>query len=798
MQSIPPALAGLASFPQFITYLLVPSSKRTGKTDKFPVDWKTGEVKNAHDPSIWTTFDNAIEQVRRGVGHGVGFVLTRDDPFFFVDIDGALKDNGEWSDTAKALCAAFPGAAVEVSSSGRGLHILGTGASAVPPDHGCKNGDLNLEFYTHSRFVALTGTQAVGDVNADMGVVLPWLSQWYFPIQERVRNEDGDEWTTHPRAEWRGPVDDAELLRRALQSKSSGAVFGGKASFADLWERNVSVLAVAYPDDEREFDESDADAALASHLAFWTGCNMERMERLMRQSALARSKWDESRPKFETWLGLTVANAVAVQKDVCQDKEVQSPLAPLPTQDGVEIAVVTQRTGATFLHPSQQLELFKGCVYVVDSHRVLIPSGALLRPDQFKAYFGGYVFVMDASNEKVTRNAWEAFTESNVNICPKADTTFFRPLYPPGSITVYEGYRYVNTYFPIETYRAAGDVGPFLSHLRKLIPDERDQTILLSYLAAVLQYKGVKFQWCPLIQGAEGNGKSLLSRCLAYAIGDRYTHWPRADQISKNFNAWQYGKLLICVEDVYLPEDRGEVIEVIKPMITNDKGAIEKKGIDQYTAWICCNWILNSNHDDAIKKHKGDRRFAMFYTMQQDVPGVDWIERDGMGGDYFPKLYDWLKNGGYAAVSEFLHTYAIPDEFNPAKGANRAPITSSTDAAIELSRSGVEQEILEAIAGDELGFMGNWISSLMLNRLLERLGRSRSLTPRRREKLLAGLGYVKHPALTGGRVNNMTLPDAGKPVLFVKEGTEEHRLTAPSDVVRAYARAQGVTEQHAG
>jgi hypothetical protein len=65
---------------------------------------------------------------------------------------------------------------------------------------------------------------------------------------------------------------------------------------------------------------------------------------------------------------------------------------------------------------------------------------------------------------------------------------------------------------PINTPRKAGDAGPFLRHLAKLLPDERDRSILLAYMAASIQHKGVKFQWAPLIQGAEGNGKTLLTR----------------------------------------------------------------------------------------------------------------------------------------------------------------------------------------------------------------------------------------------------------------------------------------------
>jgi len=784
MQTLPAALAGLAAYPQFILYKLVPSTSRPGKTDKHPINWATGWKHDPTDPLGWTTFDNAVAAMATHKADGVGFVFTEADPFFFLDIDNALSDAGQWSELAASLCAAFPGAAIEVSSSGRGLHIFGSGQA---PPHGCKNTALGLELYTSDRFVALTGAGAVGDCRADMSVVLPWLVSNYFPVGSGSGNARPTEWSTEPRADWRGPNDDADLLRRMLQSRSAASLFGNKASFADLWERNVEALAKAYPGDP--YGESEADAALASHLAFWTGCNMERMLDFMQRSGLKRDKYDRGDYLEKFTIPAAVANCSAV----LQDKPVVAPgadtMAPSPTLSTSASATAPSklREGKAFLGPEDQIEYFAGCVYIKDQHRVFTPSGAILKPEQFKTVYGGRSFVMDSGNEKTSRNAWEAFTESSVNACPTADFSQFRPELAPGAITRDEGQTFVNTYVPVSTERAAGDVSRFLRHLALLLPVQRDRDILLAYLAACVQHVGVKFQWCPLIQGVEGNGKTLFSRCVEAALGRRYTHWPRADQIAAKFNAWQENKLLIAVEDIYLPEDRGEVLEVLKPMITNNRLAIENKGVDQRIAWICCNFILNSNHKDALRKTRNDRRFANFYCAQQHA---DDLTRDGMQGNYFPSLYQWLNGGGYAAVSEYLATYAIPAELNPAGECQRAPITSSTEEAIGASIGGIEQEIMEAIEAGTPGFIGGWISTHAVARLLDKIGRSRVLTHRKREQLLVDMGYIKHPGLDGGRVNNIVAPDSSKPVLYVKARSIQAGIVGAAAIAAAYSKAQ--------
>lgn len=780
MQFLPEALAPLASYRQFIVYLLIPSKKRPGKTDKFPIDYRTGRMPQkgdggAHDPAVWTDAQTAIDAAARlGDKYGVGFVFTEHDPFWFLDIDNC-RIGDAWTTLSCSLVQALPGAAVEVSSSGKGLHIIGTGKA---PAHGCKHEDLGLEFYTEGRFVALTGTGAQGSASTDCSHLLPSLVHQFFP--PAVVSSEG--WTEGPCEGWNGPADDDVLIQRALRSQSSRAAFGNTASFADLWECNVEALAKAYPDPDSPYNSSRADMALAQHLAFWTGKDCERIERLMMRSALVRPKWDR-----EDYLrGLTIPKACGLQVEFLTDKQPQAldnvPATESDAPRGAEI------TGNTFLTIDQQVDLFQGCVYVCDAHRVLVPGGLALKPDQFRVMYGGYSMPMDRGNERTSRDSWEVFTQSQAFRSPRADSTCFKPGHAPGEIIHDAGRTRVNTWWPVDVPRKVGDAGPFLRHLEKILPNERDRRILLSYMAACVQHKGVKFQWAPLLQGAEGNGKTLFTRCVAEAVGHRYVHWPKASQLATPFNAWLLNKVFIAVEDIYVPDSKREVIEELKPMITGGTGLeIQAKGVDQMSTDICANFIFNTNHKNGIRKTRGDRRFCVFYTAQQTV---DDIMNAGMGGDYFPHLYSWLRADGYAIVSELLHTMPIDPEFNPAGACMRAPITSSTEEAIEESLGSVEQEVQEAIEQGLPGFAGGWVSSMALDRLLDRLGASRRVPPNKRAELLQSLGYAVHPGLPSGRVNNTVLPDAGKPRLFVIHGHPLTALTVVADIARAYSLAQ--------
>lgn len=785
MRELPAALAPMGAYRQFLCYRLIPSATKAGKFDKIPVSPHTGEAVNAHDPRHWVTAAEACAVATLwGPSYGVAFSLQKSDPFFFLDLDDHFDPaTGQWSQLAQYLCSHFNGAALEVSQSGRGLHIIGIGT--VPP-HGNKNAEMRLEFYTELRFIALTGTNAIGNAATDCTAPLSYIVPQLFPPKGTGAGGDFT-LSTEPVPEWRGPTDDDDLIRRAMNSRSAASVFGNRASFADLWTANIEALSRAYPDPNRPYDASSADAALIAHLAFWTGRHGERIERLMRRSALAREKWNR-----DDYLPRSIASVLAGPGDVLTDAEPEPPSMPAAVAGAPQPAEVT---GNTFLSVVEQRALFSGCVYVTDRHRALVPGGALLKAEQFRVAYGGYTFAMDAVNERTTRNAWEAFTESQALRAPRADSVCFRPDLAPGEIVDSAGRALVNTYWPANVERRVGDPSPFLQHLAKLLPNERDRGLLLSYMAAIVQYKGVKFQWAPVVQGAEGNGKTALAACVAHAIGQHYTHWPDAKDLSNQFNGWLSDKLFIAVEELYRPEHRNDVVEDLKTIITGSHGKqIQFKGVDQTSMQIVCNLMLFTNHRTAVRKTPDNgRRFGMFYTAQQSYED---LQRHGMDEAYFGRLFGWLRNdGGWAIVSELLHTYPIPPEYNPVNMA-RAPHTSTTDQAAEESLGAIEQHIAEAIAQDTPGFMGGWVSSIQLDRLISdtlKMGHKVPLT--RRREMLRAMGYILHPGLPQGRTHNAVTPDNRRPQLYVRADSPAARLTNPAEIARTYSAAQNINPQ---
>jgi len=435
----------------------------------------------------------------------------------------------------------------------------------------------------------------------------------------------------------------------------------------------------------------------------------------------------------------------AVEPSPAQQEQAASAQLPIPKSDDERKAetVGVVGAGSEFLTPSEQAIYFRGCVFIENMGRILTPSGRFMDSTKFNATFGGKKFILSNSDgAQASDEAWKAATRGQAFNIPKVDSIRFLPYKEPGEIFLDElGRSAVNTYKPPIIKRTQGDVRPFLDHLEKLLPIERDRLILLSFMAHCVQRPGRKAFWAPVIQSAEGAGKNVFKYTMQYALGAPYVYFPKSAQLVESggkFNAWMRSKLLIIADEIRTDEQR-KLIEMLKDIITEERTEVEGKGADQDLEDNVANWMMFTNWQDAIPITEGARRYAIFYSQVQDISD---FHRLGMIGDYFPKLYAWLREEGAGHMAQYLLNFMIPHEFDPMGAAHRAPITSSTGQAVINSRTRIEQLIMEAVETAQPGFRGGWLSSAAVTMRLKAIG-ERSPSPHALSECYKRLGYKK-------------------------------------------------------
>lgn len=114
-----------------------------------------------------------------GSDSGVGFVFTKNDPFWFLDIDNCLEPCGTlWSPLAIKLASAFQAQRLRYQVHAK--DFIFSRLCNVPVHRTRDTQGLGLEFYTEGRFVALTGLHANGNAALDCSAMLLWLVETYF------------------------------------------------------------------------------------------------------------------------------------------------------------------------------------------------------------------------------------------------------------------------------------------------------------------------------------------------------------------------------------------------------------------------------------------------------------------------------------------------------------------------------------------------------------------------------------------------------------------------------------------
>jgi len=249
----------------------------------------SGALASSTDSGTWNTLDDVRAAYEAGGFDGVGFVFTADDPFVGVDLDGCRDaETGELAPWAKAIVGRFE-TYTEVSPSGRGVHLILTGAL---PSSGRKEGPV--EVYDEGRYFTITAHPLNGAPVAPVvdrqDVLVAWYAETFPSSKKPGRSSPPPPPTAAPQAE----ADDDRLLERARNAKN-GAKFRALYDGGDF---------SAYP------SQSEAELALCMILAFWARRDGACVDRLFRRSKLFRPKWDASAGQGLTYGQRTVRTAI--------------------------------------------------------------------------------------------------------------------------------------------------------------------------------------------------------------------------------------------------------------------------------------------------------------------------------------------------------------------------------------------------------------------------------------------------------------------------------------------------------
>lgn len=322
-----------------------------------------------------------------------------------------------------------------------------------------------------------------------------------------------------------------------------------------------------------------------------------------------------------------------------------------------------------------------------------------------------------------------------------------------------EGWEFwLNNQFCLNTYRedllpsvpdeyTRGDlkaIATVEAHAELIVPDARERSLFLDWIAFCVQNPGVKIRWAVLLKGIPGDGKTAFAMLMAACMGDENVRSLSSNTLEgSDFSGLAAGQCVVAIEEVKIQGmNRHDVYNKLKPYITNDVVEIHPKGQDPKNVPNTSNYFLLTNHNDALPIDENDRRvmpvWSPFVTKEQLFKEIR-SRFDLDPGEYFDRLFDRAIKAHPGGLRKWLLARELSPEF---KADGRAPITSVRSLMVDISKGEDELAVEDCLREGGEGVYQDVVSVTHLRLMVNRRFDGLDVRTRRISNVMANLGYT--------------------------------------------------------
>ncbi|MEW5983446.1 MAG: DUF5906 domain-containing protein [Acidobacteriota bacterium] len=641
---------------------------RDGRLTKVPYQAHRPSSKaRVDDPATWASFAEAIGAVEDGKADGAGIVLG--DGQGGIDLDDCRDPaTGLLAPWARQVVDMFP-SYTEISPSGTGVKIfirLDPTLTLRGINHRRPKGSTGkgaaIELYCTGKYFTVTGQHVEGTPTTLEEQTAPFVA-----LHDRLSGGNGRTDTHGPRATSGDPVPvaagDAALLNKARAARNG-------AKFSRLWGGDIS----DYP------SNSEADFALCSLLAFWTGPDAGRIDGLFRQSGLMRGKWDE-RHGSHTYGEMTVEKAVAGCRDTYTGAARR-----------VALATIAQRAAGVQLEdfhsymPMHTYIFAPTCeMWPAASVNARLPSVTLTGGE-------GDPLLDPVTNTPRTMKpaVWldRHRAVEQMTWAPGQPRLIRGRLVSEGGWMRRNGVTTFNLYRPPEI-EDGGDpaaVGRWRDHVRRLYGDHADH--IERWCAHRVQRPHEKVNHALVLGGSQGIGKDTLLEPLKHAVGPWNFLEICPSHLLGRFNGFVKSVVLRISEARDLGDvNRYAFYEHLKVYTAAppDVLRVDEKNLREYAVWNICGVVVTTNHKiGGLYLPADDRRHYVAWTD---------LTKDDFPSTYWTQLYAWYDGGGKDHVAAYLRTLDL-STFDPKAPP---PKTQAFWDLVDADRTPEDAEVADAL-----------------------------------------------------------------------------------------------------
>ncbi len=237
-------------------------------------------------------------------------------------------------------------------------------------------------------------------------------------------------------------------------------------------------------------------------------------------------------------------------------------------------------------------------------------------------------------------------------------------VYAAGQSSVFEfmGRTYVNAYRASSVPAAATEydaegraaVELIRSHIELLAGSADTAQMIETWIALNVRSPGALLGVALLVKGIPGDGKTILFRQLmAVLMGAENVGDIANAEVRSEFSGWSVGRAVRVVEELKASgHNRHDVLNAIKPYITNQTVAVVRKGQDGFDALNTTNYVCLTNHEDALPIDDTDRRWWVVFSPFSNISEL--TARVGDPSAYFDRVAAAIRDYGAALRKYFL------------------------------------------------------------------------------------------------------------------------------------------------
>lgn len=257
------------------------------------------------------------------------------------------------------------------------------------------------------------------------------------------------------------------------------------------------------------------------------------------------------------------------------------------------------------------------------------------------------------------------------------------------------------------------------NHVRHLLAKPEERRLLVDWLSWIVQNPGKHVNWTILLQGVEGDGKSFFGFLMRAVMGVSNVRMLNAHILESPFTDWVVGQCLTCIEEVRLikAQNKYELLNRIKPFITNRIIEVHPKGKATYDAVNTTSYLLFSNFRDALPLDDDGRRYCILFSQWQRKDKLDQFKAENP--DYYEELYATIETSA-PALRKWLLEHDQLDTFKP---FGDAPDTDSKRYMIRQAQPEFIQVLNDIIAeGEEPLISNDLLDSVRLGEVMVERG----------------------------------------------------------------------------